>query len=97
MSRNTRLCTGIVAVRMRTDSPKLLSTVANILALSPGMMAVAAPDGPPTLYVHLLALDDVVEVRRRVERLERQIIDAFGPRLTAGCCWFGPTRRWRGP
>jgi multicomponent Na+:H+ antiporter subunit E len=78
VSRNTRLRTGIVAVRMRTDSPKLLSTVANILALSPGSMAVAASNGPPTLYVHFLALDDVVEVRRRVERLERRIIEAFG-------------------
>ena len=78
VSRNARLCTGIVAVRMRTSSPKLLSTVANILALSPGTMAVAAADGPPTLFVHVLALDDIVAVRRRVARLERLVIDAFG-------------------
>lgn len=78
VSRNARLCTGIVAVRMRTSSPKLLSTVANILALSPGTIAVAAADGPPTLYVHVLTLDDIVAVRRRVARLERLVVDAFG-------------------
>jgi multicomponent Na+:H+ antiporter subunit E len=78
ISKNSRLRTGIVAVRMRTRSPKLLSTVANILALSPGSMAVAASDRPPTIYVHVLALGDVVDFRRRVARLERQVVAAFG-------------------
>lgn len=80
VSRNANLCTGIVAVRMRTSSPKLLSTVANILALSPGTIAVAASDGPPTLYVHVLTLDDIIAVRRRVARLERLVVEAFGAR-----------------
>lgn len=78
VSKNARLRTGIVAVPMCTDSPKLLSTIATILALSPGMMAVAASSGPTTLYVHVLTLDDLAAVRRRVTRLERQVIEAFG-------------------
>jgi multicomponent Na+:H+ antiporter subunit E len=78
VSPRARLRTGIVGCRMRTSSPKLLSTVANILALSPGTLAVDAVDAPPTLYVHVLSLDDVIGVRRRVARLERQVIEAIG-------------------
>lgn len=78
VSPNAELRTGIVACRMRSSSPKLLSTVANIIALSPGTMAVDATDSPPTLYIHVLSLDDIIVVRRDVARLERQVIDAFG-------------------
>ena len=48
-----QLDSGVVRCPMRTDSPKMLSTVANILALSPGTMAVDATDGPPALFVHV--------------------------------------------
>jgi multicomponent Na+:H+ antiporter subunit E len=73
-----RLVSGIVRCPMRTDSPKMLSTVANILALSPGTMAVDATDAPPTLYVHVLARSDLGDVRRKVTRLERLVVAALG-------------------
>jgi len=90
ISPNSELLTGIVACRMHTSSPKLLSTVANILALSPGTMAVDATTGsrngggivgadpPATLYVHVLSLTDVGDVRRKVARLERRVVNALG-------------------
>jgi multicomponent Na+:H+ antiporter subunit E len=78
ISRHHRLRTGVVACPMRSDSPKVLSTVANIIALSPGMMAVDATAGPPTLYVHVLLLNRQTDVRRRVARLEALVIDAVG-------------------
>ena len=78
VSRNQRLRTGVVACRLRATSPKVLSTLANILALSPGTMAVDATRDPTTLYVHVLLLDSVVGVRRRVARLERLVVDALG-------------------
>lgn len=78
ISPNAELRTGIVACQMRTSSPKLLSTVANILALSPGTMAVDAVDEPPTLFIHVLSLEDIVGVRAGVARLEQQVIEAFG-------------------
>jgi multisubunit Na+/H+ antiporter MnhE subunit len=74
----SNLHTGVVACGMRTDSPKLLATIANILALSPGTMAVDATTGPPVLYVHVLVLDDVDSVRQRVSDLERRVIQAVG-------------------
>jgi multicomponent Na+:H+ antiporter subunit E len=80
VSRGSSLHTGVVACPMLTDSPKLLATIANIIALSPGMMAVDATAAPPTLYVHVLQLDDVHLVRHRVAVLERQVIEAVGSR-----------------
>ena len=73
-----RLVSGVVRCPMRTDSPKVLSTVANILALAPGTMAVDATNGPPVLFVHFLGHGDVEELRRLVSRLERLVVEAIG-------------------
>lgn len=78
ISRRPTLATGVVACPMRVDSSRILSIVAFILALSPGLMAVEATDHPPMLYVHVLRLSDPNETRLQVARLERQVIDAFG-------------------
>lgn len=78
LSRNQELHSGIVACRMRTSSPKSLSTMANVLALSPGTMAVDAIAEPPTLFVHVLTVDDPLDVRRRVAHIERLVIEALG-------------------
>jgi multicomponent Na+:H+ antiporter subunit E len=77
-SRSTRLRTGIIACPMHTSSPKLLATMANILALSPGMMAVDATNDPPMLYVHLFTLEDMDVARRKVAHLEELVIGAIG-------------------
>jgi multicomponent Na+:H+ antiporter subunit E len=73
-----RLFSGVVRCPMRTSSPKVLSAVANIVALSPGTMAVDATDGPPVLFIHVLAEGDLHDVRRRVARLEQLVIEAIG-------------------
>jgi multicomponent Na+:H+ antiporter subunit E len=69
---------GIVRCPLRTDSPKIVSTVANILALSPGTMAVDSTHGPPVIYVHVLTDGDVYYVRDLVARLERLVVEAIG-------------------
>jgi multicomponent Na+:H+ antiporter subunit E len=73
-----QLFSGIVRCPMRTSSPKVLSTVANILALSPGTMAVDAADGPPALFIHVLARVDLGDVRRGVARWEELVVGAIG-------------------
>jgi multicomponent Na+:H+ antiporter subunit E len=73
-----RLTSGVVRCPMHTDSPKVLSTIANILALSPGTMAVDATDSPPVLFVHVFTEGDIHDVRRRVASLERLVIEAIG-------------------
>jgi multicomponent Na+:H+ antiporter subunit E len=78
VTRDRRLASGVVRCPMHTDSPKILSTVANILALAPGTMAVDATNGPPALYVHVLSRGDLGDLRRKVSRMERLVIDAIG-------------------
>lgn len=67
----------VVECEISTDSPPLLSTIANIIALSPGMMAVEAARDPNVMLVHTLTFTPE-EVRRRVGLLERRVIAAFG-------------------
>jgi multicomponent Na+:H+ antiporter subunit E len=73
-----RLASGVVRCPMRTSSPQVMSAVANILALSPGTMAVDATHGPPTLFVHVLVEGPVDLVRRQVAHLERLVVEAIG-------------------
>lgn len=78
VSRRTRIRTGIVACRLRTRSPSMIAFLANIVALTPGMMPVDVETDPAVLYVHVLMLKDVASARRDVARLESLAIRAFG-------------------
>jgi multicomponent Na+:H+ antiporter subunit E len=78
LSRRSHIRTGIVACRLRTDTPGLVTLLANIVALAPGTLTVDARAEPPTLYVHVLMLRDVVTARRAVAHLEQLVLRAFG-------------------
>ena len=78
LSRRTRIRTGIIACRLHTDAPGLITLLANIVALTPGTMTVDVRAEPPTLYVHVLMLRDVLGARREVAHLEHLILRAFG-------------------
>lgn len=76
LNPRTHLEGNVTECEMRTATPALLSTIANIIALSPGMMALQATRNPNTLLVHSLGLPQA-EVRRRVRRLEDLVLDAL--------------------
>lgn len=78
VTRSSRIRTGIVACRMHTDSPGLVTLIANILQISPGTMTVDVHAEPATIYVHVLMLRDVVSARRAVAHLEKLVLAAFG-------------------
>lgn len=80
LSPQRQVHTAVIACPLHTRSPRILATVANIAALSPGSMAVEALRDPPTLYVHVLSLDDPASVRRRMAVLERLVVAAVGSR-----------------
>lgn len=80
LSPHRSVRTGVVGCRMHTESPRIFATVANIAALSPGTMAVDSLREPPTLFVHVLSLDDPIRVRRRIAYIERLAVEAFGSR-----------------
>lgn len=77
LRRNPATTSGVVAVRVADCTPGLLAFIANLIALSPGAMAVATSNDPATIYVHVLQLDDA-GAQRRVERLAGRAIAAFG-------------------
>ena len=69
---------GIVAVPLRTESRMAMMTVANVVTLTPGTMTIEAGVSPPVLYVNVLHLDDVDDVRRDLLRIEELSVRAFG-------------------
>lgn len=69
---------GIVAVPLRTDSPGMMTLIANMVSLTPGTLTLEARQDPPTLYVHALHMHGVDEVRAGVHHFEDVALAAFG-------------------
>lgn len=76
-----RIHEGIVAVPLRTDSPGLVTLLANAISLTPGTLtlevATAPTTAPTTLYVHILHLRTIEEVRADIRQLETLALRAF--------------------
>ena len=75
-----RINTGIIAVPMRTDSELALLVVANVITLTPGTVTIEAVGSPPVVYVNVLHLHDIEEVRQELMRIEELSVRAFGSR-----------------
>lgn len=69
---------GIVAIRLRTTSPGLMTLLANAVSLTPGTLTLETRRDPPTLFVHVLHLRDIEDVRADIHRLEEVALAAFG-------------------
>lgn len=78
VTRDDRINTGIVAVTLEGASDSLVTVVACAYGLMPGASAVEVRRNPPTVYVHVLHLRSVEEVRRDIRRLEVLAVRAFG-------------------
>jgi multicomponent Na+:H+ antiporter subunit E len=72
-------------VPLRGASDTLVTVVANSVGLIPGSITVEVDHDPPTLFVHVLHLRSVEEVRAEIHELEVRAIRAFGaPEAVAG-------------
>lgn len=80
MTPRNRINSGVVAVPLRTDSNMAMMAVANVITLTPGTMTIEAIGAPPVLYVNVLHLHDIEEVRRDLLRIEELSVRAFGSR-----------------
>jgi multicomponent Na+:H+ antiporter subunit E len=74
----SRISTGIVGVPLGGCSDELVALIANLLALTPGTMPVELVRDPTVLYIHILHLDSVDDVRRQVWSLRDLVVRAFG-------------------
>lgn len=69
---------GIVAVPLRGPSRIVTAVVSNAITLTPGTLTIEVRSHPTILYVHVLHLRTIEEVRLEVRHLERLAIRAFG-------------------
>lgn len=73
-----RIRSGIVAVPLTGCSDLVITVIANALTLTPGTQTLEVRREPPTLYVHVLHLHDIDQVRRDIRRLQRMAVQAIG-------------------
>jgi multicomponent Na+:H+ antiporter subunit E len=73
-----RIRSGIVAVPVTGCSDLVITVLANALTLTPGTQTLEVRREPPTLYVHVLHLHDIDEVRRDIRRLQLMVVHAIG-------------------
>jgi multicomponent Na+:H+ antiporter subunit E len=59
-------------------SDLVITVVANAITLTPGTLTVELRRDPTTLYVHVLHLSDLDEVRRDIRTLQRKVVRAIG-------------------
>ena len=78
VTRGSAINTAVVGVPLPGCSDELLTFISNVVALSPGTMPLELSMDPLVLYVHVLHLRDVEEVRRDVQRLTDLTVRAFG-------------------
>jgi multicomponent Na+:H+ antiporter subunit E len=70
--------TGIVAVPVAACSDLVITVVANAITLTPGTLTLEVRREPSTLYVHVLHLRDLDQVRRDIRTLLRMVVRAIG-------------------
>ena len=76
-----RINTGIVRVPLRTESNLATMIVANVITLTPGSLVLEVEGSPPVLYVNVLHLHNLDQVRRDLLRIEELSVRAFGSRV----------------
>jgi multicomponent Na+:H+ antiporter subunit E len=78
VARQSSINTGIVAVPLPYCSAGLLTLVANVLSLAPGTIAIEVTGDPAVVFVHVLHLNDVEQVRRETLHLAALAVRGFG-------------------
>ena len=78
MTPTNKIHVGVVAVPLRTESRMAAMVVANVITLTPGSITIESLGSPPVLYVNVMHLHDLDEVRRDLLYIEELSVRAFG-------------------
>lgn len=78
LTPRNRINEGVVAVPLHGDHDGLTALVASCVSLTPGTLVIDLERDPLVLYVHVLHLRTIEEVRAEVQTLEHLAIRAFG-------------------
>ncbi len=78
LTPRNRINEGVVAVPLHGCSDGLTTLVASCVSLTPGTLVLDVERDPLVLYVHVLHLRTIEDIRNEVHVLERLAIEAFG-------------------
>lgn len=70
----------VVTVPLTTGIPGIITTVANMVSLTPGTLTIDVEPTTSTLYVHVLHYQSEAATRAGVLRFEERVLDAFPTR-----------------
>jgi len=73
-----RINEGIVEIPVRGASDLVTAVVANAISLTPGTLTIEVDRPGARLFVHVLHLRDVEQLRAEIRELEALVIRAFG-------------------
>ena len=69
---------GIVGVPLDAQSDLEIMLVANLVSLTPGTLSIDVSEDKKILYVHVMFLDDIEEVKRSIkEGLEKRVLEVL--------------------
>ncbi len=69
---------GIVAVPIDAVSDLEITTLANLVSLTPGTLSLDLSDDRKTLYVHAMFVDDPETIRKGIKsKMERRVLEAL--------------------
>lgn len=72
-----RLEPGVVELPLRCRTPLEITTLANLITLTPGTLTLSVTREPPTLYVHGMYAGDPVEFRAQLRAMETRVLHAL--------------------
>ncbi|MEM7286434.1 MAG: Na+/H+ antiporter subunit E [Actinomycetota bacterium] len=80
LTPSNRINEGVVAVELASSHPVVITLVSHAIVLAPGTMVIDVEEGdadtPSLLFIHVLHLREVEDVRREVLELERLALAA---------------------
>lgn len=69
---------GIVAVPIEAETEFEITTLANLVSLTPGTLSLDLSEDRKTLYVHAMFVDDPAIIRREIKHgMERRVLEAL--------------------
>lgn len=79
-----RVNPAIVAVPLRSRSPGIVTLVSNMVSLTPGTLTLQVDEETMTIFIHVLHLETIDDMRREVRHLEELAVAAFPLRRLPG-------------
>lgn len=80
LNPRSRIRPAVVSVQAQSRVVGIVTSVANMVSLTPGTLTLEVDEETMTLYIHVLHLDSFEKTRASVLRLEELTLDAFPPR-----------------